>query len=722
MHGRVAIVLSTALAACVVCACGRAVPAGGSSLARPNVLLVTIDTLRADRIGIGMAPTLDRLAADSLQFTQARTAVPLTLPSHTTVFTGLWPPAHGVRENGVDRLSDRHPTVARLLHDAGYRTAAFVGAYVLDHRFGLSQGFDTYDDHIPRDPNASERLEAERPASAVIDGALAWLESSSGPAVSGTSAPFFLWIHLYDPHAPYDAPAAFLERVRVVEAARPEPDTGDALRYDAEVAYADAQIDRVLQRLRAKALFDRTLIIVAGDHGEGLDEHGERTHGMLLYDATLRVPLIVSAPGRPAMRRTDFVSLVDLAPTMLHATGIAVPQAMTGRDLLAAVRPPRAVDVYAETDYPRVAGWSPLQALTDGRWKAIRAGRAAEVYDLQNDPAEQHDLAAAQRPIAAAMGARIDDIRAAGGARPPGGTVSDETAERLGALGYVTGGTSQSTAGDAPNPATQMAAWSAFEEALNAVNVRQPAARTALKQLAGAHPSAPVFQMTYARALKDAGELTPALAVDRAAAKRWPTDSALLHDLAVTAREAAHRAEGPAAASLLGEASRAEQAALVLAPENPSSHNSLGLIAVDAGRPADAAREFERAVSLDAANASYWVNLGNARRSLHDATRAEHAYRRALDADGHAADAANGIGVLLVEANRAADAVPWLERAVAASPDFVDARLNLGIALQQSGQSARAADMYRQVLAAPARYQREREAAAKLLASLRAGR
>jgi tetratricopeptide (TPR) repeat protein len=273
-------------------------------------------------------------------------------------------------------------------------------------------------------------------------------------------------------------------------------------------------------------------------------------------------------------------------------------------------------------------------------------------------------------------------------------------------------------AGGAPNPSTQMAAWSAFEDALNAVNSRDAAARIALKQLAGAHPAAPVFQMTYARALKDAGEITAALAVDRAAATRWPTDSALLHDLAVVAREAAHRAEGPAAASLLGEASRAEQAALVLAPESATSHNGLGLVAVDAGRAVDAASEFERAAALDPANASYWVNLGNARRSLHDATRAEQAYRRALDADGHAADAANGIGVLLVEANRNADAVSWFERAIAAAPDFVEARLNLGIALQQSGQIARAADAYRQVLTAPARYQRERDAAAKLLASL----
>src|SRR5262245_8296222 len=174
--------------------------------ARPDVLLITIDTFRADRIGTGVAPAIDRLAASGLRFTNARTAVPLTLPSHTTIHTGLLPPQHGIRENGAGSLAESHRTIARLLKDAGYQTAAFVGAFVLDRRFGLAQGFDTYDDQIPRDPHASERLEAERPAGAVVDRALAWF--ATGPS------PLFVWIHLYDRHAPYVPPPAFRGRTR----------------------------------------------------------------------------------------------------------------------------------------------------------------------------------------------------------------------------------------------------------------------------------------------------------------------------------------------------------------------------------------------------------------------------------------------------------------------------------------------------------------------------
>src|SRR5262245_15977834 len=307
-------------------ACGRS-PVDPAARAKPNVLLVTIDTLRADRLGTGVAPALDRLAASSLQFTSARTAVPLTLPSHTTILTGQLPPEHGVRDNGVDPSGNPTNTVARLLNAAGYQTGAFVGAYVLDRRFGLSQGFDTYDDQIPRDPNATERLEAERPASAVVDRALAWLDRVSASPEPRAPSAFFLWIHLYDPHAPYNPPREFVrataERTATVEE-----------RYDGEVRYADAQIARVLGWLDAHALRDRTLVVVAGDHGEGLGDHGERTHGMLLYDSTLRVPLIVSMPATAAARRDDPVSLADIAPTVLHAAGIAAPPAMKGRDLL----------------------------------------------------------------------------------------------------------------------------------------------------------------------------------------------------------------------------------------------------------------------------------------------------------------------------------------------------------------------------------------------------
>ena len=662
-------------------ACARSAPAQ-----RPNILLVTIDTLRADRLRADLMPNLDRLASRGVRFTSARSAVPLTLPSHTTILTGELPTVHGVRENGLTSLDESHQTVAGLLKSGGYDTAAFVGAFVLDRRFGLSRGFDTYDDRIPRDPRATERLDAERPASAVVDAALAWLRTSPH------SAPFFLWIHLYDPHAPYTPPREFR---------RENP-------YDGEVAYADAQIARVLDWLAASHLDASTAVVVAGDHGEGLGDHGEATHGMLLYDSTLRVPLFVVEPGRAPATIDAAVSLVDVAPTILAVAGVAAPKTMIGRDLVR-LKPDR--DIYAETNYPRVAGWTPLQALTDGRWKAIRGGAATELYDLARDAQEQHDLAAAQPARTVALTSRLDAIGAS--AQPSrSATVSADAQERLRALGYVAGSPAAAPAADAPNPASRISAWNAFEEALTALNTHEPNAAAALEALAFSHPDAPVFQTTYARALLESGRATDALAVYRAAAKRWSTDATLLHDLAVAARQAGR----------LEEARDADAASLALAPGNALAHNGAGLVAIDQGRPADAAREFERATGLDPDNATYWSNLGNARRAIGDAAGAKSAYERAIAIDPRIADATNGIGVLLVEAHQPASAVPWFERAISASPDFVEAQLNLGIALQQSGDHARAADAYRQVLRAPKQYARERDAASKLLASLGAGR
>jgi arylsulfatase A-like enzyme len=223
-----------------------------------------------------------------------------------------------------------------------------------------------------------------------------------------------VWIHLYDPHAPYSPPAAFRGRT--------------ASAYDDEVAYADAQIARVFEHVRAHGRADRTMTVVAGDHGEGLGDHGERTHGMLVYDSTLRVPLMIVAPGQRAAVRDDAVSLADIAPTILRAARVDPPIEMKGRDLLG--RMGGTGDLYSETEYPRVAGWSPLQALTDGRWTTIRAGSATELYDLMRDPQQRDNVAAAQAAIATAMSARIDTVRATadGGAAR---TITPEAAERL---------------------------------------------------------------------------------------------------------------------------------------------------------------------------------------------------------------------------------------------------------------------------------------------------
>jgi tetratricopeptide (TPR) repeat protein len=437
--------------------------------------------------------------------------------------------------------------------------------------------------------------------------------------------------------------------------------------------------------------------------------------------------LIVAAPGRPAATINDAVSLADVAPTLLHAAGVTPPDVMKGRDLLSTVRLKadttydRDRDLYSETEYPRVAGWSPLQALTDGRWKTIRSGASAEIYDVLTDPGEAHDVSRAQSTVAAAMAARIDAIRARATASPAHAISADAQA-RLRSLGYVTSATQPGPASGAPNPAARIAAWNDFEDALSALSTHRPGTLGALKTLAAANPDAPVIQTTYARALKEAGQVEAALAMCRQAARRWPTDATVLHDLAVAAREAASAAKGAAARALHDEATRADQAALTLNPNSAPAHNGAGLLAIDAGQPAAAAKAFERAVALDANNAPYWANLGNARRAIGDRSGAEQAYRRALDVDPGTADAANGLGVLLVEANRPGEAAPWFVRALNAAPDLVEARLNLGIALEGAGNASGAAEAYRYVLSARGNHPREKDAAKKLLAALGAVR
>jgi arylsulfatase A-like enzyme/tetratricopeptide (TPR) repeat protein len=654
-----------------------------ASAGRPNIVLITIDTLRADRVGHGLTPAIDSLSAIGVTFDNARTAVPLTLPSHVTIMTGMLPPAHGVRQNGV-AFRPGPPTLARLLRDRGYRTGAFVGAYVLDRRFGLADGFDTYDDRVPRDPEKGARLEAERRGGEVVDAALGWLRE--------VREPFFAWVHVYDPHAPYDPPAEFLAKA----GGRP---------YDGEVAYADAQVGRLCDGLRQRGLFERAVIAVTGDHGEGLGEHGEQTHGMLAYDTTLRVPLILVAPAFSARGRvSDPVSLADLAGSLLDIARIKPPGEMSGELLLSR----KNRDVYSETEYPRTAAWHPIAALADDRWKLVLSSEA-ELYDLAEDPGETKNLASAKPALVDGMSKRVRELmRPAAGA--PAQKVDPEVEQRLRALGYVSGSFSIAPA-TGPNPAAVIRDWTTFEAALGQLNGdRLREAVPALKTLATKFPQSPVFQSTYARALMETGHPRAAMEIYRAAVAGHPQDAMLFHDLAVAARAAGDGAE----------ALRAEQAALALDKDNPVVLNGLGLVHVDAGRPAEAAAAFERAAALDRLNPSFWTNLGNARRALATLPAAETAYRRALEIDARYPDALNGLAVLLVQRGAAADAIPLLTLALDAAPDFHEARLNLGIAYQESGDRGKAAETYRRLLAtAPPTASRERKAAQELLGQLR---
>jgi arylsulfatase A-like enzyme/Flp pilus assembly protein TadD len=653
--------------------------------APPNIILFTIDTLRADRVGRGLTPSIDAVSARGRRFTQARATVPLTLPSHVSILTGTLPPESGVRVNGGAGLAAGHQTIARVLKDAGYRTGAFVGAYVLDRRFGLADGFDVYDDRVERDVSGAAQLEAQRRGDAVVNAALAWLPSSD-------PRPFFAWIHLYDPHAPYDPPADYLARAKNVA-------------YDGEVAFADAQVGRVLDWLNSSGQAGRTVIAIAGDHGEGLGDHGEQTHGMLAYDSTLRVPLTVAGPGIPVSRVDEAVSLVDLAGTLVDFAHRPRPGTMHAESLMRT--PIGERDVYAETDYPRSAGWHALRVLVTDRWKLI-ASSEPELYDVREDPGEARNIAAARSTSLAGLRGRIRELESAARASSSNAaSVPSDVAERLRALGYVSGtGAAELPDDRAPNPARHIAAWNAFERELARLASGDPRrALPGLTGLARAFPDSPLFQSTYARALKDTGRVTEALDIYKRLVARWPRDAALYHDLAVAAT----------AAGLPKEAARAEQAALALEPSNAAAANGLGLLHIENGRPSEGAAAFEEAVKRDPTNATFWTNLGNARRAEGNTPAAEQAYRKALELNPRHVDAANGMGVLMVQAHRASEAIPFFDRALAGSPRFVEARLNLGIAYQESGNVEKATEEYRRVLELAPPGSREYQAAAALL-------
>ena len=403
-----------------------------------GIVIITLDTTRADRLSpYGFMnvslPHLERLAREGVVFDQATSVAPLTLPAHTSLFTGLLPPAHAVRDNADAALGGSHTTLAETLRARGFRTGAFVGSVVLAPDRGLAQGFDQYRG-VGGDSRTPEAR--QRPANAVMDDALAWLDSIG-------DSRFFLWTHLYDPHRPYSPP----EPYNTIYGHNP---------YVGEIAFADAQIGRLLQALEARHLLDRTVVIVTADHGESLGEHGERDHGIFIYENVLRVPLIVRAPGLSPARVGDVVGLTDVMPTVLDLLGVSSP-AMDGVSLVNLLRGgQRRLDrpAYAESLYPERLGWSPLWALRDGRFKFIDAPRP-ELYDLEDDPFEERNLYDAQRAVAAAMAGRLAAIIQSHGATPaaaqrPG--APPELQARLGALGYVSSAITRTASEGSPLP------------------------------------------------------------------------------------------------------------------------------------------------------------------------------------------------------------------------------------------------------------------------------
>ena len=704
---------SLSLAALLVLLVGCA---GPPAAAPWNVLLVTVDTVRADHLGCYGArdaetPALDRLAREGVRFAWASSPVPLTLPSHSSLLSGLLPPHHGLRNNGAGRFPEGTATLATALAAAGYRTGAFVGAFVLDHRFGLARGFEVYDDEVERDASGGLPEDAERRGDAVVDRALAWLQSpQSPPPPSGAAGarPFFLWVHLYDAHAPYAPPSPYRER----HPGRP---------YDGEIAFADAQVGRLLASLDRSGLAGRTVVAVAADHGEALGEHGELTHGLLLYEPTLRVPLLLRAPGRLAPRVVQSpVSLVDVAPTLAglagHPMAGSPARELDGRDLsvpLARGEEPAAADLYAETRYPALFGWSPLAALTRRGRKYIRAPRP-ELYDLARDPGETANLAAGDA-AASSFAARLAAVEAGAAAPAPPVALRAEERARLESLGYAApgGGTAGAarTAGGA-DPKDRAPLFLRYERAVDELRAeRREPALAELARLVAADPGNPVFRGKLAQGYRESGRLDRAVPLYRQAAAAAPGDSQAWYNLGVAEEES-----GDAAA-----AGRALARSVALDPSRPEFHNALGIATLAAGDAPGARREFERAVTLDPGNGRALNNLGNALRAERRFDEAESAYRRAAAAAPRYADPWNGLGTLAVERDRPAAAIPLFDRALALAPGYHEVLLNRAIAYEQAGDGSAAVASYREFLAAAARDPQlapQRRAAEQLLARL----
>jgi arylsulfatase A-like enzyme/Flp pilus assembly protein TadD len=632
---------------------------------RPSVLLVTLDTLRADRLGAwggpaGLTPALDRLAARGVVFEEALASAPLTLPSHATLLTGLEPPRHGVHDNGTYVLPPELETLATRLKTAGYETSAFVGAYVLDRRFGLARGFDHYDDRIDRNASGASVLESQRAGGEVVSAATAWLE--------GRERPFFLWAHLYDAHAPYDPPPPF----RDAHAGRP---------YDGEVAYVDDCVGRLVEAARAATARQRAgepLVAVVADHAESLGEHGELTHGFFVYQATLRVPFLLAGPGVPAgERRPGAARTADLAPTLLGRLGLAIPAGLDGVDLFAS-GPAR--EAYAETLYPASFGWSSLRSFRMGSLKLVDAPRP-ELYDLAADPQEATNLAPQRPETVERLRQALRALRARERA-PAAASLDPAAVERLRALGYVSA--SAPAESDAPagseDPKDRLASYRAFEDAVWAdVRGDTRAAVAGLRRLVAEEPGNAVFRRALVAALRRSGSTREAVSA-MGVPGRERRDAEAWHERAV-ALESAGR---------LREAEDSARTAVRLNPLLPEPHNHLGVLLSKRNRTEEALSHFDAAVELDPTSAEAWNNRANALRALGRPDEARGAYERAAQLAPRDPDPLNGLGTLAVQAGRPEEAAVLFRRALELAPEMAEARLNLAVALAQAGRAREA--------------------------------
>jgi arylsulfatase A-like enzyme/tetratricopeptide (TPR) repeat protein len=650
-------------------ACARPGPTKTAALpSRPNVLLVTIDTLRADHLGCygragASTPVLDALARRGARFETAIAHVPLTTPSHASILTGLTPLRHGVRDNGDFVLPDGIPSVAEAFRDAGYRTAAFVSAFPLDRRFGLTRGFDVYDDRMPHGGDRRRAAYVERPAAQTTAAARAWVEA-------GPPSPWFLWVHYFDPHSPYEPPPDLAARF-----------AGRA--YDGEIAFVDAQLGTLLAFLDTKRLFAGTLVLVTADHGEALGEHGEETHGVLVYDATLRVPWIMAGPGVPAGAVPTVVARgIDVAPTLLELAG-AIPAraAMEGRSLAPALRGQAMSDepAYAESLFARLRlGWAPLHAWRDARFKLIDAPRP-ELYALDTDPGEARNRSTQQPDVAEGMRRAL---RAALSSRPPDAAADPgpDAAERLRALGYLAGTAATPATASLRDPKDGIALVNRLERGIAAVRADPARAVRELRDVLAQDARMALGRRYLALALSNAGDAAGAI---REVETLDKAGQAGFEDLLLLA-DALRMAGRPAEA--LGVLDRAEK----MQPRSPEPALTRARVLTAMGRVADAGVSYNRVLAETPTHAEALRGLGDLALAQGDAAAAAGYYQRILAGDARDVSALVKLGVVRVRAGMTEEGIGLFRQALAIDPGNAEALLDLGGALAKSGRAAEA--------------------------------
>lgn len=695
--------LSALLGAALLCA--LAAPGCNTPTPAPkNVLVVTFDTTRWDHMGYakgeaGLTPMLDAMAKKGTVFEEAISAQPLTLPSHTSIFTGLYPPQHGVRNNGTYIVPEETLTLAEQLQAKGFQTHAITSAFVLDSQFGLDQGFDTYDDDLSNGPKQKMFMFKEVKADRTALRAATWLREERDAA-----SPFFMWVHFFDPHADYEPPADIAKRFPTNQ-------------YQGEIHFADRELGRIFKELDILGELDQTLVVFTSDHGDSLGEHGEKTHGLFIYDATTRVPLLFSGPGVPKDKSIDgVVRTVDITPTVLDLLGLDIPDGLDGKSLKPLWEGKEKEGqrtAYVETLLPRLNfGWSELRALRTSEKHAIQAPNP-ELYDVQKDPGEEINLLVTEGPdTGKTLFQSLNKLREAdpfttGGHQQD--SLDPETQEKLIALGYIWDDAEESD-GPLPDPKERLIYYERFQATQDLIRQeRYEEAVSTIEALLKEDPGNVIAKSSLATALSQMGKVDEALQIYKELREADPS------------RESAYL--GPARlfrdAENFAEAERMAQAVIEMNPENLDGYISLGdtFLAQErfeegeaifrkareidphssvaaaglgnclnrAGRLKEAQEVLAKARQKDTTSHGVTYNLAVVTERLGDLKAAEVLYQKAINLDPEHSMSWNNLGSLKEKEGKPKEAIPLIAKAQKLDPDNMEATFNLGALLYGQG-------------------------------------